>query len=81
MTSITRRSHRGLSGRIPVTRDEVGQLAGLLTHGRKSPAYRTTGKRWVNVAHELRTLTNMQGYIEALIDGVVTPSKKPLIAS
>ena len=31
----------------------------------------------VNVAHELRTpLTNMQGYLEALIDGVVTPSKE-----
>jgi signal transduction histidine kinase len=31
----------------------------------------------INVAHELRTpLTNMQGYLEALIDGVVTPSKE-----
>ena len=31
----------------------------------------------IDVAHELRTpLTNMQGYLEALIDGVVTPSRE-----
>jgi signal transduction histidine kinase len=32
-----------------------------------------------NVAHELRTpLTNMQGYLEALVDGVVAPSRETL---
>ena len=31
----------------------------------------------IDVAHELRTpLTNIQGYLEALLDGVVTPSKE-----
>ena len=30
----------------------------------------------INVAHELRTpLTNIQGYLEAMVDGVVPPSK------
>ncbi len=36
----------------------------------------------INVAHELRTpLTNMQGYLEALIDGVVPHPRKPLNCS
>jgi two-component system, OmpR family, sensor histidine kinase BaeS len=33
----------------------------------------------IDVAHELRTpLTNIQGYLEALIDGVVNPSRETL---
>ena len=36
----------------------------------------------INVAHELRTpLTNMKGYLEALVDGVVTPFEGNLRAA
>jgi signal transduction histidine kinase len=81
MMSITREIASGdYSGRAPVTtRDEVGQLAGAFNRMAES-LQRVEELRktmTVNVAHELRTpLTNMQGYLEALIDGVVTPSKE-----
>lgn len=81
MMSITREIASGnYSGRAPVvTRDEVGQLAVAFNRMAESlqriEQLRKT--MTVNVAHELRTpLTNMQGYLEALIDGVVTPSKE-----
>jgi two-component system, OmpR family, sensor histidine kinase BaeS len=81
MMSITREIASGdYSGRAPVaTRDEVGQLAGAFNRMAQSlqriEELRKT--MMVNIAHELRTpLTNMQGYLEALIDGVVAPSKK-----
>jgi two-component system, OmpR family, sensor histidine kinase BaeS len=81
MMSVTREIESGdYSGRVPVaTRDEVGQLAVAFNRMAESlqriEQLRKT--MTVNVAHELRTpLTNMQGYLEALIDGVVTPSKE-----
>jgi signal transduction histidine kinase len=81
MMNITREIASGdYSGRVPVaTRDEIGQLAGAFNSMAESlqriEQLRKTMA--VNVAHELRTpLTNMQGYIEALVDGVVTPSRK-----
>lgn len=81
MMGITQEIASGdYSGRAPVTtRDEVGQLAGAFNRMAESlqriEELRKT--MTVNVAHELRTpLTNMQGYLEALIDGVVTPSKE-----
>jgi two-component system, OmpR family, sensor histidine kinase BaeS len=83
MMSITREIASGdYSGRVPVaTRDEVGQLAGAFNSMAESlqriEQLRKT--MTVNVAHELRTpLTNMQGYLEALVDGVVAPSRETL---
>jgi signal transduction histidine kinase len=80
MTSITRKIASGdYSGRVPVTtRDEVGQLAVAFNRMAESlqriEQLRKT--MMINVAHELRTpLTNIQGYLEALVDGVVVPSR------
>jgi signal transduction histidine kinase len=81
MMSVTREIASGdYSGRVPVaTRDEVGQLADAFNSMAESlqriEQLRKT--MTVNVAHELRTpLTNMQGYLEALVDGVVAPSRE-----
>ena len=83
MMSITREIASGdYSGRVPVAaRDEIGQLAGAFNSMAESlqriEQLRKT--MTVNVAHELRTpLTNMQGYLEALVDGVVAPTRKTL---
>ncbi len=81
MTSITHRIASGdYSGRVPVTtRDEVGQLAMAFNRMAESLQHIEQLRKtmMINVAHELRTpLTNMQGYIEALVDGVVVPSKE-----
>jgi two-component system sensor histidine kinase BaeS len=81
MMSITREIASGdYSGRVPVaTRDEVGQLAVAFNSMAKSLQQIEELRKTmtVNVAHELRTpLTNMQGYLEALVEGVVTPSRE-----
>jgi len=81
MTSIAREIASGdLTGRAPITtRDEVGQLAVAFNRMAESLQYIEQLRKtmMINVAHELRTpLTNMQGYLEALIDGVVTPSRE-----
>lgn len=81
MTSITRRIASGdYSGKVPVTgRDEVGQLAEAFNRMAQSLQHIEQLRKtmMINVAHELRTpLTNIQGYLEALIDGVVTPSRE-----
>ncbi len=80
MTSITQKIASGdYSGKVPVTtRDEVGQLA--LAFNRMAESLQRIEQlrktMMINVAHELRTpLTNIQGYLEALVDGVVVPSK------
>lgn len=80
MTSITQKIASGdYSGKVPVTtRDEVGQLA--LSFNRMAESLQRIEQlrktMMINVAHELRTpLTNIQGYLEALVDGVVVPSK------
>lgn len=83
MTGITRRIAAGdYSAQVKTSsRDEVGQLAAAFNqmaaslqrveHLRKGMV--------IDVAHELRTpLTNIRGYIEALRDGVVAPSKETL---
>jgi two-component system sensor histidine kinase BaeS len=79
MTSITQKIASGdYSGKVPIaTQDEVGQLA--LAFNRMAESLQHTEQlrktMTINVAHELRTpLTNMQGYLEALMDGIVTPS-------
>jgi signal transduction histidine kinase len=81
MMSITHEIASGdYSGKVPVaSRDEIGQLAGAFNSMAESLQRMEQLRKTmtVNVAHELRTpLTNMQGYLEALIDGVVTPSKE-----
>ena len=68
------------SDKVPVkSRDEVGQFA--LSFNQMAESLRKMDmlrKRMViDVAHELRTpLTNVRGYLEALMDGVIGPSKE-----
>jgi two-component system sensor histidine kinase BaeS len=81
MTSITQKIASGdYSGRVPVTtRDEVGQLAVAFNRMAESLQHIEQLRKtmMINVAHELRIpLTNMQGYLEALVDGVVAPSRE-----
>jgi two-component system, OmpR family, sensor histidine kinase BaeS len=80
MTTITRKIASGdYSGEVPIrTRDEVGRLAEAFNRMTESLQHIEQLRKTmtINVAHELRTpLTNMQGYLEALVDGVVAPSK------
>lgn len=79
MTNIAQKIASGdYSGRAPTTtRDEVGQLAEAFNRMTESLQHIENLRKTmvINVAHELRTpLTNVQGYLEALIDGVVTAS-------
>ena len=81
MTTITSKIASGdYSAGIPVkSQDEVGQLA--LAFNRMSESLRHIEQlretMMIDVAHELRTpLTNITGYLEALTDGVVKPSKE-----
>ncbi len=81
MTNIARNIAAGdYSGKAPATtRDEVGQLAAAFNRMTESLQHIEKLRKTmvINVAHELRTpLTNVQGYLEALIDGVVTPSRE-----
>jgi signal transduction histidine kinase len=76
MTEITRSISLGdYSASIPVrSKDEVGQLA--MAFNRMADSLRKIERlrktMMIDVAHELRTpLSNIQGYLEALIDDVV----------
>jgi two-component system sensor histidine kinase BaeS len=80
MTEITRSISMGdYSASIPVrSRDEVGQLA--MAFNRMADSLRKIERlrktMMIDVAHELRTpLSNIQGYLEALIDEVVPRTK------
>jgi signal transduction histidine kinase len=81
MTEITRSISLGdYSAGIPVrSKDEVGQLA--MAFNRMADSLRKIERlrktMMIDVAHELRTpLSNMQGYLEALIDDVVPRSRE-----
>ena len=81
MTELTRDIAAGnYDVDIPVrSMDEVGQLA--VAFNRMTASLQKIEKlrrsMMLDVAHELRTpLTNIQGYLEALLDGVVPGSKK-----
>ncbi len=83
MTTIAGRIASGdySGGSLIATRDEVGQLA--LAFNRMTESLRHIEQlrktMMIDVAHELRTpLTNIQGYLEALMDGVVVPSRETL---
>lgn len=83
MTAITRKIAAGdytAQARIS-SADEVGQLATAFNQMAAS-LHRVEQLRKtmvIDAAHELRTpLTNMRGYIEALRDGVMAPSKETL---
>lgn len=83
MNAITRElaaGNYGVRAEI-VTRDEVGQLG--LSFNRMADSLerieRLRKNMVADVAHELRTpLTNLRGYLEALTDGVITPSPETL---
>ena len=83
MTEITRKIAAGkYSANVPVkSKDEVGQLA--LAFNRMADSLQKIEQlrktMMIDVAHELRTpLTNIRGYLEALTDGVVSPSKETI---
>jgi two-component system sensor histidine kinase BaeS len=83
MIDITKKIAQGdYSARVPFrAQDEIGQLARAFNQMadslRKVEQLRKT--MVLDVAHELRTpLTNMKGYLEALLDGVLAPSRENL---
>ncbi|MEX2616697.1 MAG: ATP-binding protein [Alphaproteobacteria bacterium] len=81
MAEATRRLAAGdYTARTPIgPSDEIGELAAAFNQMADS-LEKLEGLRRTMVAdfaHELRTpLTNIRGYLEALADGVVTPSKE-----
>jgi signal transduction histidine kinase len=83
MTEIIGKISSGdFTGRVPVrSQDEIGELA-LAFNQMSAQLERIEELRKtmvIDVAHELRTpLTNIKGYLEALMDGVVAPSREIL---
>ena len=83
MTGITQKIAGGdFSERVPVlSSDEIGRLAEAFNRMADSLKNLENLRRslMIDVAHELRTpLTNIRGYLEALDDKVVPPSKETI---
>jgi signal transduction histidine kinase len=86
LTQMTRLTNRIAGGEFPdavpvTTKDEIGQLALAFNRMTESLGHMEELRKTmiVDVAHELKTpLTNIQGYLEGLIDDVVPPSKETL---
>jgi len=81
MTRITQEIAAGnFSARVPAEgRDEIGRLAQAFNRMAESLKELENLRRslMIDVAHELRTpLTNIRGYLEALNDEVLPPSKE-----
>jgi len=79
MTRITRKVVAGdFSDQIPITTvDEIGQLARSFNRMMEGLAHLQKLRQTmiVDAAHELKTpLTNLQGYLEAIVDRMVPPS-------
>jgi len=83
MTQLTNRIATGeFPDAVPVTtRDEIGQMAQAFNRMTESLNHMEQLRKnmIVDVAHELKTpLTNIQGYLEGLMDRVVEPSEETL---
>ena len=84
LTRMTQVSDRIASGEYPepipiTTGDEIGQLAQAFNRMTESLRHMEQLRKnmIVDVAHELKTpLTNIQGYLEGLLDKVVEPSAR-----
>ena len=81
LTAAARRMERGdLSQRVEVqSEDEIGELARAFNAMADGLTRLEDLRRSMvsDVAHELRTpLSNIQGYLEALLDGVVQPKRE-----
>jgi len=83
LTGAVRAMERGdLSQRVPIEeRDEVGELARAFNAMADSLTRNEQLRKNMvtDVAHELRTpLSNIKGYLEALMDGVLVPDTRTL---
>ncbi|MBA3004159.1 MAG: HAMP domain-containing protein [Desulfurivibrio sp.] len=81
MTAITRQIANGnYADRVDVvSADEVGQLAESFNHmaDNLEKVERLRKNMVADIAHELRTpMTNLRGYMEALSDEIIPPSRK-----
>ena len=83
LTSAARMLGSGdLTYRVPESRnDEIGELASTFNEMATDleSAELNRKRMTADIAHELRTpLTNIQGYLEAILDGVVEPDRETI---
>lgn len=86
LSKMTRLTDRIAAGEFPdavpvTTGDEIGQLAQAFNRMTESLSHMEQLRKnmIVDVAHELKTpLTNIQGYLEGMMDKVVEPSEETL---